>query len=84
MVDISPGIRFTETAVNGLGYITNAPQDADLTQIPRITTNPFGGLALQYPSGVGESLLSSTQAEQIVEAKEIALEDKYGLWAILD
>jgi hypothetical protein len=57
--------------------LTNAPQDADLTQIPRITTNPFGGLALQYPSGVGEMLLSATQAEQIVEAKEIALEDRY-------
>ena len=77
MIDIPTGIRFTKSAIDGLGYLTNAPQDADLTQIPRITTNPFGGLALQYPSGVGEMLLSATQAEQIVEAKEIALEDRY-------
>jgi hypothetical protein len=77
VVDRPMGVRFTKSAIDGLGYLTNAPQDADLTQIPRITTNPFGGLALQYPSGVGEMLLSATQAEQIVEAKEIALEDRY-------
>lgn len=80
LIDRPTGVRFTKSATDGLGYLTNAPQDADLTQIPRITTNPFGGLALQYPnSGVGDGdLRGSTEAEQIASAKEKALEDKYG------
>jgi len=79
MIDLPIGVRFTKSPVDGLGYITNAPSDADLTQIPRITTNLFGGLALQYPSGIGVGDLGGgTKGEQIARAKEIALEDNYG------
>lgn len=79
LIDISPGIRFTERPIDGLGYMTNAPQDADLTQIPRITTSLFGGLALQYPSGLGDGdLQGSTKAEVIASAKQKALQDDYG------
>ncbi len=71
--------RFTENAANGLGFITNAPQDADLTQIPRITTSIFGTIALRYPSGLGDGdLQGSTKAEVIASAKQKALEDEYG------
>ena len=71
--------RFTENAANGLGFITNAPTNADLTQIPRITTSIFGTIALQYPSGVGDGdLQGSTKAEVIASAKQKALQDDYG------
>ena len=73
------GLRFTESPVNGLGFITNAPIDADLTEIPRIQTSIFGTITLQYPDGLGEGdLRGSTKAEVIASAKEKALEDKYG------
>lgn len=71
--------RFTENAANGLGFITNAPQDADLTQIPRIAISPFGSISLRYPNGVGTSdLTGNTKAERIKSAKDKALEDEYG------
>jgi len=71
--------RYTENAANGLGFITNAPQDADLTQIPRITTSMFGNIVLQYPSGLGTGdLTGTTKAELIKSAKDKALEDEKG------
>ena len=71
--------NFTETAADGLGFITNAPYGVDLEQIPRITTSIFGTTSLRYPNGIGDSDLGfGTKEEKIQRAKEIALQDKYG------
>jgi hypothetical protein len=66
----------TFTEIGYVGFLTNAPLDADYTQIPHIKMNVFGNVALVYPSGLSSSDLGSgTQAEKIARAKEMALKD---------